>query len=108
MNNSTHKDLALKLLQHIIDPEVQMASVEVGGVPCRESVLTNEQVLADHPQYKIIKEALESGASRPVITQWNEYCETLGTELDNIIKGVDDMDTGLTNAQSDLEMVMME
>ena len=29
-------------------------------------------------------------------------------ELDNIIKGVDDMDTGLGNAQSDLEMVMME
>ncbi|MDO5456311.1 MAG: extracellular solute-binding protein [Eubacteriales bacterium] len=108
LNNSTHKELAVKLLQHIIDPEVQLASVEVGGVPCRESVLTNADVLAAHPQYAIIKEALESGNSRPTITQWNEYCETLGTELDNIIKGTESIDDGLANAQSDLEMVMMD
>ena len=55
-----------------------------------------------------LAEALESGNSRPTITQWNEYCETLGTELDNIIKGTVSIDDGLANAQSDLEMVMMD
>ena len=108
MNNSTHKELAEQLLEYIMDPEVQMASVEAGGVPCRVSVLEDADVLAAHPQYEIIEKALESGASRPVITQWNEFCETLGTELDNIIKGTESMDDGLANAQSDLEMIMMD
>ena len=108
MNNSTHKELAEQLLEYIMDPEVQMESVEAGGVPCRVSVLEDADVLAAHPQYAIIEKALESGASRPVITQWNEFCETLGTELDNIIKGTESMDDGLANAQSDLEMIMMD
>ena len=36
-NNAPHKDLALELLEYVMSPEVQLASIEVGGVPCRTS-----------------------------------------------------------------------
>lgn len=106
--NTTHKDLAVKLLEYLTDKDVQMASVENGGVPCRYSVLEDADVLAAHPQFAVVEGALEKGASRPVMTQWSDFCEILGTEIDSICTGVDDMDEGLANAQSQLEELMAE
>ena len=108
MANTTHKDLAVKLIEYLTDKDVQMASVENGGVPCRKSILEDADVLAAHPQFAAIEGALEKGASRPVMTQWSDFCEILGTEIDSICTGVDDMDTGLANAQSQLEELMAE
>ena len=42
-NNAPHKDLALELLEYVMSPEVQLASIEVGGVPCRTSCLTSRR-----------------------------------------------------------------
>lgn len=106
--NAPDKELSLKLLEYIMDPDVQLGSVKNGGVPCRYSVLQNEDVLKDYPQFKTVCEALENGVYRPAITQWSEFTNILGTEMGNIIAGTKDMDTGLADAQKQLEDLMAE
>ena len=86
-NNAPHKDLALELLEYVMSPEVQLASIEVGGVPCRTSCLLNEDVLATYPQYETVCAALQTGVYRPVIAEWTQFTNILGTEMDNIIQG---------------------
>lgn len=105
-NNSKNKDLALELLKYVMSPEVQLASVKEGGVPCRTSVLLNEEILKDYPHLETVCGALETGVYRPVIAQWAEFTNILGTEMDAVIQGTKDMDTGLADAQTALEKLM--
>jgi multiple sugar transport system substrate-binding protein len=105
-NNSQNKEMAEKLLEYIMSPDVQLASIENGGVPCRFSCLQNKDVLAKYPHLAIVCTALQSGTYRPVIEQWNDFTTILGTEMDNIIQGTKTIDAGLADAQSQLETLM--
>ena len=105
-NNSQNKELTLKLLEYLMDKDVQLASIENGGVPCRFSCLQNADVLATHPQLATVCSALQSGVYRPVIEQWSEFTNTLGTEMDSVIQGIKTMDQGLADAQAALEALM--
>ena len=105
-NNSQNKELAFELLKYLMDPEVQLSTVEIGGVPCRYSSLLNEDVLAVYPHLEQVCGALETGVYRPVIEQWAEFTNILGTEMDAVIQGVKDMDTGLNDAQAALEALL--
>lgn len=105
-NNSQNKELALKLLEYIMDPEVQKASIDLGGVPCRYSSLQDKDVLAKYPHLEQVCGALETGVYRPVIAEWAEFTNILGTEMDAVIQGVKDMDTGLNDAQAALEALL--
>ena len=105
-NNSQNKELALKLLEYIMDPEVQKDSIELGGVPCRYSCLQDADVLAKYPHLEQVCGALETGVYRPVIAEWAEFTNILGTEMDSVIQGVKDMDTGLKDAQTELEALL--
>lgn len=105
-NNSQNKDLALKLLEYIMDPETQLASIDNGGVPCRESCLMNPDVLSKYPHLETVCGALKTGVYRPVIEQWAEFTNTLGTEMDAVIQGTKTMDQGLSDAQAQLEMLL--
>ena len=105
-DNAPHKDLALELLEYVMSPEVQLASIEVGGVPCRTSCLLNEDVLATYPQYETVCAALQTGVYRPVIAEWTQFTNILGTEMDNIIQGTKTIDQGLADAQTQLVELM--
>ncbi len=101
--NSQHKELAASLVEYLMDKDVQLDTVSIGGVPCRYSSLQNEDVLAEYPQYEVVCEALEGGVYRPVMSEWGEFCEILGTELGNIVNGVSSVEDGLATAQEKLE-----
>ena len=105
-SNSPHPDLALELLKYIMDPEVQLASVENGGVPCRYSCLTNADVLAKYPHMETVCKALENGVYRPAIAEWTEFTNILGAEMGNIIAGTKTVEQGLNDAQTQLEALM--
>ena len=105
-NNAPHKDLALELLEYVMSPEVQLKSIDVGGVPCRTSCLLNEDVLATYPQYETVCAALQTGVYRPVIAEWTQFTSILGTEMDNIIQGTKTIDQGLADAQTQLVELM--
>ena len=105
-NNAPHKDLALELLKYVMSPEVQLDSIQVGGVPCRTSCLLNKDVLATYPQYETVCAALQTGVYRPVIAEWTQFTNILGTEMDNIIQGTKTIDKGLADAQTQLVELM--
>ena len=105
-DNAPHKDLALELLEYVMSPEVQLASIEQNGVPCRYSCLTDPTVLETYPHLETVCGALETGVYRPVIEEWTQFTNILGTEMDNIIQGTKTMDEALSYAQEQLEQLM--
>ena len=105
-DNAPHKDLALELLEYIMSPEVQLASIEHNGVPCRYSCLTDPTVLETYPHLETVCGALETGIYRPVIEEWTQFTNILGTEMDAIIQGTKTMDEALSYAQEQLEQLM--
>jgi multiple sugar transport system substrate-binding protein len=104
--NAPNKDLGVKLLEYLMDKDVQLSTVDAGGVPCRYSCLKDEEVLKNHPTLSIVCDALEKGVYRPVISQWNDFTTTFGTEIDNYMQGTESLDDALKNAQSQLEILM--
>ncbi len=102
-NNSQNKEMTLKLMEYLMDADVQLESVDLGGVPCRYSCLLNEDVLAKYPHLETVCGALETGVYRPVIAEWAEFTNILGTEMDSVIQGVKAMNQGLADAQAALE-----
>ena len=101
--NSTHQELAVKLLSYLMDADVQKSTVADGGVPCRYSSLQDEEILAQYPQYEVVCKALEGGVYRPVMENWSDFYTILGTELGNIVNGIKTVDEGLEDAQTQLE-----
>ncbi len=102
-SNSAHKEEAVQLLSYLMDPDVQKATVEYGGVPCRYSSLRDPAVLEKFPQYKPVCDALEGGVYRPIMSEWTDFYTILGTEMKAIMKGDKTVDAGLSDAQRELE-----
>ena len=102
-SDSANTEMAVKLIEYLMDPDVQRESISVGGVPCRYSSLNNQEVLEEYPHYATICQALESGQYRPVITQWNEFCEILGPHMKDVIDGKANTTDALNEAQKELE-----
>ena len=86
----------------LFESAAALNSVEAGGVPCRYSCLLNEDVLAEHPHYEEICNALEAGQYRPIMSNWNEFSEVLGGYMREIMEGTYDVPTGLAAAQEEL------
>ncbi|MCR5100261.1 MAG: extracellular solute-binding protein [Butyrivibrio sp.] len=105
VNSSENKELSYKLLQYLMDREVQKSTIDNGGVPCRYSCLMDSDVLAKYPQYKSVCEALESGIYRPNITYWNDFVEILGEKITEIANGEITIDQGLEDAQAALDII---
>lgn len=105
--NAPNKDLGVKLLEYLMDAEVQLSTVEAGGVPCRYSCLKDESVLASKPTLGTVCDALEKGVYRPVIAEWSEFTEIFGTEIGNYMNGAD-LDASLELAQEELEELLAE
>ena len=105
-SDSTNPQMAEKLIEYLMDPQVQKNSISVGGVPCRYSSLNNQDVLRQYPHYQSICLALESGQYRPLITQWNDFCEILGSHMREAIERKKAAAVCLDEAQKELENLM--
>ena len=105
-DNCTDKDSALKLLEYLMDPDVQRQTVEYGGIPCRYSILNDPEMLSVNPHLDEICEALDNGVYRPVIKEWPVFYAILGEKMKKIIDGELSVDDGLLLAQTELEVLM--
>ena len=72
----------------------------------RYSSLLDETVLQTYPHLETVCGALKTGVYRPVIEEWTQFTNILGTEMDNIIQGTKTMDEALSYAQEQLEQLM--
>ena len=105
-DNAPNKELALELLEYVMSPQVQLESIEHDGVPCRYSCLTDPTVLETYPHLETVCGAMETGVYRPMIEEWTEFTNILGTEMDNVIQGTKTLDEALSYAQEQLEQLM--
>ena len=104
--NSTHKDLALEFLEEVTSAEYQQETVEIGGVPCRESCLLNEESLEINPNLEVVYGSLSVGTYRPFVTFWSEYYTILGPYLEAAVMGQMTVDEALDTAQAELESLL--
>ncbi len=105
--NSKNKNYAIKLLAYLMEPELQKSTVNIGGVPCRYSSLTDKETLIKFPQYAVVCKALENGVYRPVMQEWSTFYTVLGEEMRLIITGQKDIETGLKDAQIKLDFLQL-
>ena len=105
-SSSKHKDMAVKLLKHLMDAKVQKETVPFGGVPCRYSCLRDEETLRNYPEYEVVCQALETGVYRPVIAEWTEFCDILGPEMNAALDDSKSIDYALATAQEKLEALL--
>ena len=97
--NSTHKETTLKFLEKMTDPEFQRSTVEIGGVPCRESSLLDEASLAINPNLEVVYNSLSKGTYRPLVTFWSEFYTAFGPFIENAVMGTMTVDEALAGAQ---------
>lgn len=104
--NSRKQELATELVTYLMDPVVQKGTVTSGGVPCRYSSLKDPAILESYPQYEEVCDALENGVYRPVMEEWSEFYQILGTEMKEILEGRKEVAAGLSDAQRQLEEML--
>ena len=105
-DNCTDKESAIKLLEYLMDEDVQKESVYYGGIPCRYSILNDPEMLEINPHLNDICDALETGIYRPVTDKWPSFYTILGSKMRSVINGDMNIDDGLLLAQSELEKLM--
>ena len=104
--NSAKKDLALKFLEYAMDPEVQLATVADGGVPCRESSLLAESTLEIKPNLATVYGALSTGTYRPAVGFYTDLVNTFGPYLDSAVMGTMSVDDALAQGQAACEVLV--
>ena len=104
--NSAHKDLALKFLEYAMDPEVQLATVPNGGVPCRESSLLADSTLEIKPNLAVVYGALSTGTYRPAVGFYTDLVNTFGPYLDSAVMGTMSVDDALAQGQAACEVLV--
>lgn len=104
--NSTHQELAIKLLEYLTSAETQKAAADVGAVPTRTSVFQDAELTATHPSYATLLDATENSHVRPRTPLWSQIEEAYGIELSNAITGQKDIDTALADAKTQIEKIV--
>ena len=103
---SENQKMTEKLLEYLMDPEVQKETIDSGGVPCRYSCLQDPDILEKYPYFDQIGVALESGTYRPVMAEWNDFVTILGRHMNLMLEDEEDIDSGLSAAQTELEELL--
>ncbi len=106
--NSSNKELALELLEYLTSEEVQRVAVDLGGVPTRISVFTDESIVEKYPYFTTIYKGTENSKVRPRTANWSAIEEAYGLELSNVVAGVKDIDTALADAKIAIEQIMAQ
>ena len=105
-SGSKEAEHAIELLKYLMSEEVQRESVVYGGVPCRYSCLGDEDVIKSHPEFEAVCNALESGKYRPILAEWNDFCDILGEQMNRSIQGECEPVEALEEAQQQLEKLL--
>jgi multiple sugar transport system substrate-binding protein len=92
--NSKRKDAAWEFVRWAAGPEIAKTLAKRGGVPGRTSVMTDPELLKDHPYFPAQLENLKIAQARgsacatcPMIVPTNEYEIIVGTEASYLIAG---------------------
>ena len=83
-----------------MDPEVQLATVADGGVPCREPALLAEPTREIKPVLATVYGGLSTGTYRPAVGFYTDLVNTFGPYLDSAVMGTMSVDDALAQGQA--------
>lgn len=104
--SSQHPELAERLLEYLINPNIQKAMLPSGVTPCRYSILQDPELQKDYPCYGKVCAALENSQYVPALTEWPQMCDILGEELWKVMAGRKLVTECLADAQSRMETLL--
>jgi len=104
--NSTHKELAMKLLQHLTSSENQKIMADKGGVPTRKSVYSDASLVAKYAYYPTLLQATIDSVVRPRLPAWSEIEAVYGAELSAAVSGAKTIDRALADAKAAIERIL--
>jgi len=85
--NSSNKMEAVKFLEFIISVESQKTLFSISGYPpIRREVYTDPEILAQYPYLRDIEKRIQTGAHRPMLTDYTKISDILSLHLNNVLK----------------------
>lgn len=104
--NSTHPELAMKLLEYLTSADTQKSMAEVGGVPTRTSVLSDAALVGKFPYFPTLLDGTKNSVVRPRSPKWTDVENAYGAELSAAISGTKSVDQALADAKAAIESIM--
>ncbi len=104
---SRNKQAAFDFLEFLTSKDTQKLMVMKAGLPpSRSSVFADSEILAKHPWYPAIKEALENGVARPRTLFWAEIENTMGGLVQEALIGQKTAEQALDEANAKIVQII--
>jgi multiple sugar transport system substrate-binding protein len=104
---SRNKQAAFDFLNFVTSKEIQKLMVLKAGLPpSRSSVFEDAEILAKHPWYPAIRDALEDGVARPRTLFWAEIENTLGGLVQEALIGQKTAEQAMAEANAKIAQIV--
>ncbi len=107
-NNSSNKELALEAIIYLTSKDVQEKALEFGGIPTRNSIFRDTQILAKYPFFEAIYSGTNNSRVRPRTTKWSRIEEVFGEQLFKCINNEQSVDETIINSQKAIQTLAAE
>jgi ABC-type glycerol-3-phosphate transport system substrate-binding protein len=104
--DSQSPELAERLLEYLLNPNIQRNMLPSGLTPCRYSILQDPEIQKTYPAFGKICAALENSRYVPAEEEWPQMCDILGEELWKVMAGRKKVTECLEDAQSRIEALL--
>ena len=107
-NNSPNKELALEAVKYLTSKEVQLEALEEGGVPTRNSIFLDNDILKKYPFFQAIYSGTNNSRVRPRTTKWAQIEVVFGEQLVKCIDGEQSVDETIIASQKAIQELIDE
>ena len=107
-NNSPNKELALEAVKYLTSKEVQLEALEEGGVPTRNSIFLDKDILKKYPFFQAIYSGTNNSRVRPRTTKWAQIEVVFGEQLVKCIDGEQSVDETIIASQKAIQELIDE
>lgn len=103
-NFSKHKKEAWEVIKHFLSDEEQKSmSINASKIPSVKSVFNDSEVKKAQPIFEQLPGIMEQAKSRPVIRNYEQFSRSIQTQVNLVLSGQKDAETGLHDAQKELD-----
>lgn len=107
-NNSPNKELALEAVKYLTSKEVQLEALEEGGVPTRNSIFLDKDIMKKYPFFQAIYSGTNNSRVRPRTTKWAQIEDVFGKQLVKCIDGEQTVDETIIASQKAIQELLNE
>jgi multiple sugar transport system substrate-binding protein len=106
---SRNQEASHRFIEWLIDPEVQRAYVEAGGIPSRLSLLNDEALNETNPYFQALAASLQAPPNwRPRTDQWPAVEAIIGTRLHEALVGTTTPEEAVRRMADEIRATMQQ